>query len=53
MTRRWMPSITARLTNPAVRATLLTLCYLAVLLALAALHGTGNFVTPGFIYQAF
>ncbi len=53
MTRRWMPSITARFTSPAARAVLLTLYYLAVLLALAALHGGGSFATPGFIYQAF
>ncbi len=53
MTRRWMPFFTARLASPAVRAVLLTLYYLSVLLALAALYGGGSFSTPGFIYQGF
>jgi hypothetical protein len=32
---------------------LLALYYLAVLLALAALHGRGSFATPSYIYQGF
>ncbi len=53
MIRRWISSITTHFTDPWWRRGLLTLYYLAVLLALAALHGKGSFVTPGFIYQAF
>ncbi len=53
MTRRSMTSFMTRFTSPWWRRGLLTLYYLAVLLALAALHGKGTFVTPGYIYQAF
>ena len=53
MTRRWMPLFTTRFASPWWRRVALTVYYLAVLLVLAALHGKGAFVTPGFIYQAF
>lgn len=38
---------------PAVRFAVRTLYYLAVLSALAALHGGGETPATGFIYQAF
>ena len=39
--------------NPHVRTIALTLFYLAILLALIALYGRGNFSTPPFIYQGY
>jgi hypothetical protein len=42
-----------RLARPWVRFVALTLYYLAILIALFALYGKGNFSTPNFIYQNF
>jgi len=41
------------LTNPVIRTILLTLWYLAIIVALVIMYGKGNFSTPSFIYQAF
>ena len=42
-----------RVPRPWVRFAALTLYYLAILVALFALYGKGNFTTPSFIYQNF
>jgi hypothetical protein len=42
-----------RFPQPWVRFAILTLYYLAILVALIALYGRGNFSTPPFIYQNF
>jgi D-Ala-teichoic acid biosynthesis protein len=42
-----------RLAHPRVRFVTLTIYYLAILVALVALYGQGNFSTPPFIYQNF
>ena len=39
--------------RPVVRVILLTLYYLAVIAALVALYGRGDFSTPPFVYQEF
>jgi hypothetical protein len=39
--------------QPRVRFAILTIYYLAILVALVALYGRGNFSTPPFIYQNF
>lgn len=39
--------------HPQVRTVALTLFYLAILVALIALYGKGNFSTPPFIYQGY
>jgi hypothetical protein len=40
-------------TRPWIRFVALSLYYLAILIALFALYGRGNFATPDFIYQNF
>lgn len=47
MTERWMAL------HPRVRFALLTLYYFAIIVALLALYGRGDFTTPGFVYQEF
>jgi hypothetical protein len=42
-----------RFAQPWVRFATLTIYYLAILVALVALYGQGNFSTPPFIYQNF
>jgi len=39
--------------HPRARPALLTLYYLAIIGALVALYGRGNFETPEFVYQEF
>ena len=39
--------------RPRVRFVMLTMYYLAILVALVALYGQGDFSTPPFIYQNF
>jgi hypothetical protein len=39
--------------HPRARLALLTLYYLGILAALAAMYGRGNFETPEFVYQEF
>ena len=39
--------------QPRVRFVTLTIYYLAILVALVALYGQGDFSTPPFIYQSF
>ena len=39
--------------HPALRRVLLVLYYLAVILALIAMYGRGDFSTPPFVYQGF
>ncbi len=39
--------------HPRMRLVLLTLYYLAIIAALIALYGRGDFSTPGFVYQEF
>jgi hypothetical protein len=39
--------------KPGVRFVTLTIYYLAILVALVALYGQGDFSTPPFIYQNF
>ncbi len=39
--------------HPRSRVALLTLYYLAVLVALLMMYGRGNFETPEFVYQEF
>jgi hypothetical protein len=42
-----------RFAQPWLRIVALTIYYLAILVALVALYGQGNFSTPPFIYQNF
>ena len=49
----WTASISAFLSNPWVRGTLLVLYYLAIIAGLILMYGKGNFATPEFIYQGF
>ncbi len=53
MIRRWTPLFTTIYHSPTVRVVVLTLYYVAILLALLAMYGRGHFETPSFIYQAF
>ena len=39
--------------HPGCRLALLTLYYLAIIAALVALYGRGDFSTPAFVYQEF
>ncbi len=39
--------------HPWIRTVLLTVYYLAIIAALIALYGRGNFSTPKFVYQGF
>jgi hypothetical protein len=39
--------------HPRWRFVLLTLYYFAVIAALIAIYGRGDFSTPGFVYQEF
>ncbi|HEY2143367.1 MAG TPA: teichoic acid D-Ala incorporation-associated protein DltX [Candidatus Udaeobacter sp.] len=39
--------------HPALHRVLLVLYYLAVILALIAMYGRGDFSTPAFVYQGF
>ena len=39
--------------HPNARLALLTLYYLAIIAALIALYGRGDFSTPAFVYQEF
>jgi hypothetical protein len=39
--------------HPRWRLTLLTLYYVAIIAALLAIYGRGDFSTPGFVYQEF
>jgi cytochrome bd-type quinol oxidase subunit 2 len=39
--------------HPRARLALLTLYYLAIIAALLALYGRGDFSTPAFVYQEF
>ena len=39
--------------HPRVRPAVLTLYYLAIIAALIAMYGRGNFETPEFVYQEF
>jgi len=39
--------------KPWIKGILLTIYYLAILLALIAMYGKGDFSTPPFIYQGF
>jgi hypothetical protein len=48
-----MPFITRLSSNRYLRITLLTLYYLAIILALIVLYGRGDFSTPPFVYQGF
>ncbi|MEQ1851286.1 MAG: teichoic acid D-Ala incorporation-associated protein DltX [Chthoniobacteraceae bacterium] len=45
--RQWLA------TRPRARLALLTLYYFAIVAALAAMYGRGNFETPEFVYQEF
>ena len=40
-------------THPRTRLILQTLYYLAIIAALIALYGRGDFSTPAFVYQEF
>jgi uncharacterized membrane protein len=51
--RRTIQRITTLSNHPQVRVVALTLFYLAILLALIALYGKGDFTTPPFIYQGY
>jgi hypothetical protein len=42
-----------RFARPWVRFVTLTIYYLAILVALVALYGQGDFSTPPFVYQNF
>ncbi len=48
-----MTFITIAYHNPTVRVVVLTLYYLAIILALILMYGRGDFSTPSFIYQGF
>ena len=39
--------------HPRAKAVLLTIYYLAIITALVALYGRGNFETPEFVYAEF
>jgi hypothetical protein len=39
--------------HPRWRVVLLTLYYFAIIAALLAIYGRGDFSTPGFVYQEF
>ncbi len=39
--------------HPRARLAVLTLYYLAIIVALLALYGRGDFSTPAFVYQEF
>ena len=39
--------------HPKTRVVLLTFYYLAIIAALVALYGRGDFSTPAFVYQEF
>ena len=39
--------------HPALHRVLLILYYLAIILALIAMYGRGDFSTPPFVYQGF
>ena len=45
--------ITRLSSNRLLRIAILTLYYLAIILALILLYGRGNFSTPPFVYQGF
>ena len=45
--RNWLAA------HPVARVALLTLYYLAIIAALMAMYGRGNFETPEFVYQEF
>ncbi len=50
---QWVPIVFLVGQNPYLRMILLTLYYLAIILALIALYGRGDFSTPPFVYQGF
>lgn len=49
----WTSFFTALFTNPIIKITALAIFYLAILLALIAMYGKGDFSTPPFVYQGF
>jgi hypothetical protein len=53
MQKPWTNFIAAYSANATVRATAMTLYYLAILVGLLALYGEGNWSTPSFVYQGF
>ena len=48
-----MRSITALVASDGARALMMTAYYVAIVVALMALYGTGNFSPPPFVYQGF
>jgi len=48
-----LDSLMLHFQSPAMRVAVLTLFYLAILLALVALYTREGFVTPPFIYQGY
>jgi hypothetical protein len=50
----WLTRFTTILSgSPLLRATLLTIYYVAIVLGMFALYGRGEFNPPPFVYQAF
>jgi hypothetical protein len=50
----WLTRFTTTLSgSPSLRATLLTVYYIAIVLGMFALYGRGEFNPPPFVYQAF
>lgn len=47
MLKHWLAA------RPRARLVVLTLYYLAIITALLALYGRGDFSTPAFVYQEF
>ena len=47
------PAVPWREQHPRWRLVVLTLYYFAILAALLAMYGRGDFSTPGFVYQEF
>jgi hypothetical protein len=51
--REYRVQLSNWLARPRVRFVALTIYYLAILVALVALYGQGDFSTPPFLYQNF
>ncbi len=51
--KRWMPFIITTFNNPYLRGFITLIYYLAIIAALIAMYGKGDFSTPPFIYQGF
>ncbi len=53
MIKSWTAFIMALYHKPIVHVILLTLYYLAIIVALIIMYGKGDFSTPSFVYQGF